>query len=193
MTSPRVWLYRILIILSIGFLLLTWFMDWWGCNIYALHGDVVIIHPYGMWLDLETIGGFISLIKGYEMPIWFTPAMWIYLVICVGLLLFSLFAKNKEFKIIKIKTTLPSFIIGLVGFSYIFVCILAVIVISIRAVNFFETPLQGYFSIYIGEGFQSGAESSLRLGYWLAVVVGPLLMLLAILRNKIIGKPKTDI
>jgi len=37
---------------------------------------------------------------------------------------------------------------------------------------------------------QSWVDARLRFGYWLACGIGPFLIILALLRNKIIGKTK---
>jgi hypothetical protein len=168
-------------------MLLSWFLPWWGCSVPEYFAkDVVVIRPWGLETDL---GAFAGYIHGSEMPVWFAPLTWIYLVIAIALLLFSLLAKEKAVSLGKFKLSLPQVLIGGVGLSYIVTVVLAVIVIAIRAGDFFDTPLQGYITIDLGEGIVSGAWTSLRLGYWLACAVGPLCIVLALLRDKIIGKP----
>jgi hypothetical protein len=49
-------------------------------------------------------------------------------------------------------------------------------------------PLQGTVYLNLGDIYASPATSSLRLGYWLAWATGALLIVLALLRNKIIGR-----
>jgi len=185
MSRARVWLFRSLVLVSAGLMLLSWFLPWWGVSVPAYSPkDVVVIHPWGLEQDLGPFAGYIH---GSEMPVWFAPLMWIYLVICIALLLFSLLAKEKAVSLGKFKLSLPQVLIGGVGLSYIFAVVIAVIVIAIRAGDF-NTPLQGYTYIDLEE-IGSGAWTSLRLGYWLACAVGPLLVALALLRNRIIGKP----
>jgi hypothetical protein len=48
--------------------------------------------------------------------------------------------------------------------------------------------LIGYTYVMQDVPYESGVEGRLLIGYWLACSVGPLIMLLALLRSKIIGK-----
>ena len=195
MGNAKVWLFRFLVLVVIGLMLVSWFMPWWSIEIYELGDDVVVIRPWGLEDNSES--GYQPsgdeevlpvTLKGADMPVWFAPAMWTYLGIVVAALLFSLFVKRKELKIWKIKSTLPSLIIGTVGFSYIVVVVLCVIVTAIRTGDFYGVHLMGYTYIDLGHyPYQSGAEAGMKLGYWLSCAVGPLLIVLALLRNKIIG------
>ncbi len=189
MSRARVWLLRSLVIVGAGLMLLSWFLPWWGCRVPPEYfvKDVVVIHPWGLE---QNLGPYAQYIYGSEMPVWFAPLAWIYLGICIALLLFSLLAKEKAVSLGKFKFSLPQVLIGGVGLSYIVVVVIAVIVIAIRAGDFFDTPLQGHIFIDLGEaGLVVGAWTSLRLGYWLACAVGPFCVVLALLRDKIIGKP----
>lgn len=122
------------------------------------------------------------------MPVWFAPFMWTYLGLVVVALLFSLFAKEKEVKIGRFKSSLPQLIIGLVGFSYIVVAIVAAIYIAVRTGDFFGVKLMGHTVVDLTYPLIGDAFSKLLLGYWLVCGAGILCLLLAIFRKRIIGK-----
>jgi hypothetical protein len=190
MSNSKVWLFRGLLIVVGGLMLLSWFMPWWSINVYEIGEDAAVIRPWGLETHLRESEQ--ALIAGAEMPDWFAPFTFTYLGIAVLALVFSLFAKAKQFKFGSIKLTLPSLLIGLVGLSYIVVVITMFVVATIRTGEYFGgINLIGYTYIDLGEPYMSGADAGLLFGYWLACVVGPLLVLLAIFRNKIIGEPET--
>jgi hypothetical protein len=152
-----------------------------------------MIYPTHLYLDYEAIGNYIMYIPGAEMPVWFEPLMWTYLGIVLAALLVGLFVKNKGFNIWKIHFRLPSFLIGLVGFSYMVIVVLAVIVAAIRTGDYFSGIHQiGYNFISLGFDYETGMESYLLPGYWTACAVGPAILILAILRNFIVGKAKDN-
>ncbi len=186
MNNARVWLFRVLILAAAGLMLLSWFMPWWTADILELDATVVI-RPWGLE---ENLGDFASWIKGSDMPAFFAPAIWTYLGICIAALLFVSWIKDRNIRLLRKHFSLPKFVIGLVGFSYIVVVVLAVIIAAIRTGDFYGLALIGYTYIDLGEPMISGVEAGFLLGYWLACAVGPLLIILALLRNKIIGKSK---
>lgn len=190
MSNSRVWVFRGLVIVAGGLMLLSWFMPWWSCVVYELGSkDIVVIHPYGLWQNTAALGPWVSFLKGAEMPVWFAPFAWTYLGICVILLLYSLFAKEKTFNLGKFRLSLPQVLIGCVGLSYILTVIIAVIVAAIRTADF-GMHLIGYSYIDRGYPYVSDAHAGFLFGYWLAWGVGLLLIALALLRNRIIGKAK---
>ena len=186
MGNSKSWFFRLLILAAGGLLVLSWFMPWWSINVFEIGKNAVVIHPWGLETNLRPAD--YELIKSGEMPSWFAPIMFTYLGIAVAGLILGIFAKNKEFKLWKINFTFPSFIIGLVGFSYIFVVILAVIIAAIRTGDFWNLKLIGYTYIDLGEPMVSGAEAGLLIGYWLACASGVLLLLLGLFRRRIIGR-----
>ena len=190
MGSSRVWLWRVLVLGALGLLLLSWFVPWWSINVYEIGPDAVIIRPWGLETQLRPAER--ALIEGAEMPPWFAPFVFTYLGGVVIVLLVSLFITNRVFQIGKIRFRLPALIVGLVGFSYIVVVVTAFVVATIRAGEYFGgINLIGYTYIDLGEPYMSGADAGFVLGYWLACAVGPLLIVLALLRNKIVGEPKS--
>jgi hypothetical protein len=163
-------------------------MPWWSAYVVGSPGkEHIMIRPWGLELDLTVVGPYLGLVTGYEMPVWLTPTMWAYLGIVIAGLLFSLWAKDKELKLWKVRSTLPSLIIGIVGFSYIVVLVTMFIVATIKTGDVLGLKLIGTTVVSIG-GNRGTIVSDLQLGYWLAWSAGTLLIVLALLRNKIIGK-----
>jgi hypothetical protein len=157
-------------------------MPWWHGYIEQLRGNLWI-RPWALQNDLGILAAYIA---GSDMPGWFAPLMWIYLGLCVSTLLASLFIKDKTLSLSRFKVSLPQFLIGIAGLSYIVVVVLAVIVAAIRTGDFHGVHLIGYTFVVVGpEG--TGVQANLLWGYWLACGVGPLLILLSLLHNKIIG------
>jgi len=115
--------------------------------------------------------------------------MWIYFgAVVLSLLASTFISGQRKISFGRVGISLPQFIIGVVGISYILVAIASVIVISINAVDFYNAPLQGTIFIQQGERAESDVVLGLQNGFWTACVVGPVLLFLAILRNKIVGE-----
>jgi len=187
MSTVKQWIFRILILIGAALVGISWVLDWWSCYIVEVPLDrAVVIHPYGLEDNLGEMSGFI---QGAAMPGFFAPLMWAYLVVCIVVLLFSLFAKDKEVNLLgKFKLSLPQLLIGLVGFSYIIVCVVAVIFAQYRMTDFYDMKLIGTTEIILGYPLESDVEANLKIGYWLACVSGIYLILLALVRNKFTGK-----
>jgi hypothetical protein len=189
MVKSRVWLFRILVLCFAGLLLLSWFLPWWSAVIpFATSGDALIIHPYGLVINLsESDLKFVGIDVSNMMPSWFTPVMWLYLGLAIAALLVGVFIKkDKSISLFGKKLNISRWLIGLVGFSYIVVAIAAVIVAAIRTGDYFgmhllgttTTSLPGYSYVDVS------IEASLRVGYWLSCTAGLLLIILAFIRNK---------
>ena len=150
MSSTRAWLFRVLVLASGGLLLYSWFMPWWSAYIRELVGkEHMVIRPWGLEVDKSALGEYLELVTGYDLPSWFPQAMWAYLGIVIAALLFSLWAKDKDLKFWKVRFTLPSLIIGIVGFSYIVVLVTAAIVATIKTGDAIRRHLIGTTSISI--------------------------------------------
>jgi hypothetical protein len=184
-SSPRLWLFRVLVMVAAGLLLLSWFLPWWAANVSQLGTqNHVIIHPWYLEIDMQV---YYYIAQGSDMPGWFAPVMWAYLGLAIAALLIGAWIKDKSLGLLGRRLNLSRWLVGFIGFSYIVVVILAVIVAAIRTGDFGLNLLKGTY-ISFGGYEQSWVTSRLLFGYWLACGVGPLLIVLALLRNKIIGK-----
>jgi hypothetical protein len=186
MGNARIWIFRLLLLAGVGLLLFSWFQPWWSATIETIGENAAVIRPWTLELNMpEEV---LAFVKNADMPAFFAPLMWTYLILAVAALVISLFLKNKEIKLWKIKTTLPSFLITFVGFSYLVVAALAVIVAAIRTGDFYYMKLLGTTLIDLGGEMVANAYGYLLIGYWLAVASGAIVFLLGIFRNRIIGK-----
>jgi hypothetical protein len=181
------WIFGGLTLVALGLILYTWFQPWWIAYIEELQQVGVTIYPHAMNI-LGTLRDYPEWIVGSEMPVWFFPAMWVYLMICVFALIASLLYTDEWFSVGKNKISVAQFLVGLVGFGYIVFVIVFPIVIAIRAPQFGGVKLQGSVFISVNEHTESYVNTSLQPSYWIACFIGPALMLMSIFRNKILGK-----
>ena len=190
MSSARVWTFRVLTLAAAGLMLLSWFMPWWQATIDALADAAVKIRPWGLEHNLGP--DMAALLERGQMPAYFAPFMWTYLGVCMLALLLSLFAKERVIiSLGKLKLSLPQVLVGGVGLSYVVTLIVMVIYASGRTPDFYGIKFLGYTYIVWDEMASTGVTAKLLPGYWLAWAVALLLIVLALLRNKIIGYRQT--
>lgn len=189
MSDTRIWIFRALVVVGIGLLLYSWFMPLWGLDIQLLQSDAVLVHSWGEELN---IGAYAEMFPIPSMPDFFPILMWIYLAVCVVLLLASLVLPEGSFDLGRFRLSLPQALVGVVGLAHIAFVIVAAIAISYNLGQFevkgVTTPLQGTVTLDFGSPYISEATSSLRLGYWLAWATAIYLVGLALLRPIIIGR-----
>lgn len=192
MNNSKIWLFRILVLAGAAIMLASWFLPWWTIDINDLGYDMVQIRPWGLVVD-QRMGSFEVLIKGANMPEWFAPLMWAYLALCLIALLVSLFVRGSTFGVGTFKLHLSQILVGGVGVSYIIAGIVAVVYASMRLASFYNTPLQGTVYVELGDAMHTSAESRLLPGYYLIYAAGFLLLVTALLRDKLTGESKTRI
>lgn len=187
--QARVWTFRGLVLVGTAWLLYSWFLPWWSLDIHMLRADAVVVRPWG---EESNLGAWQVVFDLPQMPAFFAPFAWIYLGLCIILLLSSLLVKEKRINRGRFDFFLPQAIIGAAGLAYIVVPAVAAIVIAILLrqyeVRGVTVPLQGTVFLDIGEMWASDVTSRLRLGYWLAWGAGIFLIVLALLRQRIIGR-----
>jgi hypothetical protein len=111
--------------------------------------------------------------------------------VCILALLLSLVAKERVVGLGKFKLSLPQVLVGGVGLSYVVTLIVMVIYASGRTPQFYGIKFLGYTHIEWDEMATTGVDAGLLPGYWLAWAVALLLIVLALLRNKVIGYRQT--
>ena len=189
-SNTRVWLFRVLVVAAAGVMLVSWFLPWWTIDIEQLGSDIIQIHPWGLETD-QRLGGF-EILLGDPLPAWFAPFMWAYLGLCMIALLVGLWVQGKELGIGKFKIKLSQLLIGGVGASYIVVGVVAAIYASMRLASPYEVPLQGRTLIDLGDPLITYVDTSLLPGYYLIYVSAVLLIVLAVLRDRITGELKSN-
>ncbi|MFC2026585.1 hypothetical protein ACFLUX_01250 [Chloroflexota bacterium] len=191
MGSVRIWIFRTLVVVGGGIFVYSWFQPWWSAYIVELLLDALYIYPFGFESLIPTEYAWYIAGADTVMPAWFTPFMWVYFGLCLTALLVSLIiGSDKRIGWGKINMSLPTALIGGVGLSYIAVVAAAALTISANA-EAFGAPFWG--KVYVdlqGRDLVSWVETGPQFSYWLACALGPLLIVLALLRNKIIGKTR---
>jgi len=187
----RVWLFRFLVLVAALLLLYVWFNPWWTIDIEGFGKNMVQIRPWGLELN-QRMGGFGVFIKRAQMPDWFAPAMWVFLALCLLALLVGMFVKDIKIGFGKFKITLPQFLIGGVGLAYLAAGVVMAVYAAVRMKAMMDVPLVGKGFIDQGDPLIANVYTRLTTAYYLIYVVAAMLILLAIFRNVIIGKKKTD-
>lgn len=192
MNSIRAWIFRGLTLAGLGGLLYTWFQPWWVAYIEALDENGATIFPYQMVIS-GTLRDYPQWIVGYEMPVWFWPAMWIYLATMVGLLIYSLFLTSEDrLTLGKFDLALPQVLVGIAGLLFVTFVVVFPIVVSLRAPQFHGVPLQGNVFISMNEHTESYVITSLQNGYWIGCITAGVLLALGLLRKQIVGDEATE-
>jgi hypothetical protein len=184
--AAREWLFRLLLAAAAGLMLYTWFQPWWTSDIEGFGNDMIRIRPWGLELG-ETMGDFAILIKGAEMPAWFSPLMWTYLGACMLALLVGMFLLNKVVRLGKIRLTICQLLTALVGFSYIVAGIVAAVYASIRMEAMGGVPLQGRVFVDLGDPIIAYVNTRLLPGYFLIYAAGFAFLALAFVQDMITG------
>ncbi len=185
MNKARSWIYRCLVILGGGLMAVSWLLPWWRCDVEELNlPDAVVIRPYGLFLDPSVA----PYLKWATLPGWFGPAVWTYFGLAIAALLISVIFMNKNIRVFGKELNLSRWLVGIVGFSYIVTVIVAIVIMSMR-MAVADMSILGRTFVSMGSMMASSwAEGFLLFGYWLACGVGVFLLVVALLRNKIIGK-----
>jgi hypothetical protein len=180
-----------LVVLGGGFFVYSWFHPWWSAYIVTLYQYAVHIYPF-KFVSLVP-ADYAWYIAGADtaLPSWFTPFMWVYFGLSLTALLVSLIiSSDQKIGWGKINMSLPTALVGAVGLSYIAVVVAAYMTISAN-VTAFGAPFSGSVLVQLpGRDLESFVKTGVRFSYWLACAAGPILIVLASLRNKIIGKTK---
>jgi hypothetical protein len=188
MSTLRSWLFRGLVITVAALMVASWLLPWWGSwSMQIGRDDVVRIFPYGLWNNL---GGWAVFIEGIsEMPVWFTPLMWLFLGLCIVGLAFALWKMNKNVRLMGRNFNLSRLLIGIIGFAWVMVIIIFYFYAKMR-VEAGGIQFIGESYLVFGIAGKTYIFSGFRNGLYLACAVGPSFIILALLRNIIIGKTK---
>ncbi len=175
-TSSNVWVFRGLVIIAAGLMLFAWLSPWWATDASGdmILKNAVIIHPWGLEQNMGTYSQYIT---GADMPGWFPYFAWSYLGICMVVLICALVLKDKVVRFAGIKWSRSEIMVGLVGVSYIGTALIMFIVAKIRTADF-GVNLLGQSKLAVGPE-RLTFDSSLQIGFWLAIVVGIFMIVVA--------------
>ncbi|NVM23351.1 MAG: hypothetical protein HWN68_16395 [Desulfobacterales bacterium] len=176
LSNRRVWLFRGLVAIAAILILVSFIMPWWICTISEVPAkDPIRIYGYGLRHSLVELR---SYIEADETPFYQTVLAWVYLAASVGFLLYSTWLKGGKGR----------WLLGGIGLIYVAYATIAVTWIAIRTGDF-GISLLGWssrtYTFVVVSHF-----ASLQVGYYLAHGAGLTCIALALLRNKITGKPK---
>jgi hypothetical protein len=187
--KARVWLFRGLTLLGTALFVVGWLLPWWRTYIMEkeLLGSYMQISPWGLLTNLPI--DYRPYYNAWLMPDWWAPFAWcLFGVMAAGLLL-SIFVKEKQINILgKIKMPLPQLLVLAIGLLLVFTMIAMVVVAYIRTQDFtVGFKLMGDTFISLGGALEGTMHAQFEIGYWMSCSVAVFLVVLALLRNKIIG------
>lgn len=186
--SAGVWIFRVLLIAGAAFMVYSWFAPWWTAKVSVIPGkDHLVLHPWGIEAVAQVRANADESL--YGMPWFFAPFMWTYLTLCMLALAASLFI-TREISIGRIKLSLATVLIAVVGLSYMAALGIAYGVGELKAgwagTNFIgKSTMKNAMT-----GTKINMVSELLIGYWLALGAGAVLFVLALLRGFFVGRSK---
>jgi hypothetical protein len=186
MSASRVWLFRALVAIAAVVMVISAAMPWWICEIESDGGDFTIeVFQYGI-PAYRRIYAVTERLRPYMAsditPYYQTVLAWVYLAVSVVLALLSTWLKDRKGK----------WLLGGIGLVYIGYAAIAIIWIYFRTKSGYNIKLQGHSWWDVdGEVFVN-AFTRVGTGHYLAYVAGALFVVLALLRDIIIGRPKLE-
>lgn len=174
MSNFWVWVFRGLVAIAAGLVVISFIMPWWTANLSIVPiQDPIRIYAYGLRHDMVQLAKYVA---ADETPFYQSILAFIYLGASVGLMLLSTWLKGKK----------GGWLLGGVGLVYIGWAVVAVILVAIRTGDF-GASLQGQSKIITGEAVTPTLDASLRFGYYLAYAAGLITIALALIRSKMLG------
>lgn len=182
------WIYRALIVAGAAFMLYSWYLPWWTAKFSPITGsNHMVLHPWGV--DVNRQVRRFSDNSLYDMPAFFSPLVWTYLGACMLLLLISLFV-SRQISLGRLRISVASILIALVGLSYVGTAVIAYVVGTIKAAAA-GTSFIGRTTMsdpnYTDDFYMT---SQLESGYWIAVAAGVVLIVVALIR-RVFVRPQT--
>lgn len=187
-SSVGVWIFRILLIAGAAFMVYSWITPWWSAKIAVIPGDNhMVMHPWGVDAVAQVRANTDT--SQFDMPAFFAPLMWAYLVASMALLALALFV-NRRISIGPINIPLAVGLIALVGLSYMIAVGAAYGIGTLRA-SWAGANFVGKSTLIEP---QSEAKikmvSQLQIGFWLSLAAGGVLTFLALIRGFLVREPK---
>ena len=195
MNTARVWIFRALVLIGAASFVYSFFQPWWiaETDSVAAGKHDVIIHPYG--LDAGGLEGYFKLLPGggveVAVPQLLLIVIWIFFGVACAALLMAIIFNKASIPLFGKRLNISRWAAGLVGLVYIVVCIAAML-FAMPKVAALNIPFTGSAFVYIGDfgmwKIELDVNSYIPFGYWLAVGTGVYLLVIALLRNVIVGK-----
>jgi hypothetical protein len=186
--SRKIWLFRGLTAFIASLMIISFVMPWWTVDIYPpgdfdARRDAIRIYGFGLQEDLGQLGDYVDIQK-VKTPFYQMALAWIYIGVNSGLMLYSTWLENYKGRLL----------LGGIGFIYIAYAVVAAFVVITS--SFREIGLTNWGSSFKLQGWNTftvdivecSIYSKLRLGFYLALAVGGVTVIIAFLYNIIIKK-----
>jgi hypothetical protein len=165
-------------------MIISFALPWWSASsidIYAVTSqfsltNAIRIYGYGLQHDLIGLREYIA---ADETPLYQTILAWVYMTASAGLALGSTWFINRRSQIL----------LGGIGLIYIIYVSVAVFIVITGRLSDFGLSLQG-LSGYDETTYSLRMNANLGFGYYLAYASGGACIVLALLRDLIIGRAK---
>lgn len=169
------WIFRSFVILALILMVISFITPWWSITIYVPTYEgmpskpgTIQIYAYGLRHDLVELR---SYVEADETPVLQQSLAWAYLGTSFVLGFASIWLNKR----------LGSFLMGLVGLSYLVYVLIAIFVIVRNRMAEFGANLTGLSSATYNEGAEVnvGFEAASQQGFYLAIIAGVVLLVLA--------------
>ena len=194
MNTARVWIFRALVLIGAATFVYSFFQPWWIAHTSSPESGIhdVIIHPYG--LDPGGLGGYFSQLPAgadVSVPGFLIIIIWVFFGAALAAMLLGIIFNKATLPVLGKRLNISRWAVGLVGLMYIIVCVSAML-FAMPKIAALHIPFIGHEFVYVGTfgmfKIELDVVSSIPFGYWLAIGTGVFLILIALLRNKIVGK-----
>jgi len=173
MNNWRVWIFRVLIVITSGFMIASFTMPWWTASIISLrHSAILNIYGWGIPAQASFVSSYIveDVTATYQ-----TQLAWAYVAMSITAAIASTWLRGKT----------GQFLLGLVGTGLIAYTLIAVLVVISGGLGELGIALRG--ASYYSTG-PANINASLGTGFYLACITGGLYIILGLSRNIITSK-----
>jgi len=180
MNSVRAWVFRVLVLIVAAIMVASFVKPWWTCKIHSMWeeqdiGKALEIYAWGFRPDVLVLRSYVD---GDVTPLRMVRMAWGYLAVSVLLALVSTWLKGRKGRLL----------LALVGLVYIGYAVAGILWIKQRTWEGFGINLQGF--TYLSDIGVIEVFARVMSSYYLAPISGVLFVLLALLRDVIVGRPK---
>ena len=174
----RHWLFRLIVAVVCSIMIWSFTIPWWTARITSVSpvGERFYqLNIYGWGIPSPTDINLVQYIAQDVTPIYQTYLAWAYVGISITAALVSTYLKGKKGQLL----------LGISGIGLVVYALVAAFMVIATRLNELGIAFQGTSS------YQSAhILSSLRFGFYLACITGSLFIVLAFVRNIIVGKSK---
>jgi hypothetical protein len=194
MNTARVWIFRALVLIGAAGFVYSFFQPWWIAHCESTVAGIhdVVIHPYG--LDAGGLEGYFTLLPDpsvVEVPQLLIIVIWIFFGATLAAMLLGIIFNKATLPVFGKRLNVSRWTVGVVGLIYIVVCVAAML-FAMPKIAALGMPFVGDAWVHLGDfamwKIELDVTAWIPFGYWLAIGTGVYLIVIALLRNKIVGK-----